>query len=74
VAIIEDLCLKPILLSRIKVLLCQMMVMPLMRSTLFSNLEEDFILGYCDKAVVLYDFTTNKEGLVDEVMEEDMVQ
>jgi hypothetical protein len=75
IATIEALRLKPSSLSRMMVPLCRMVAMPIVRSTLSSDLaslEADFVHGYREGAAVFYLSTTNEGGMVDKVTNEDL--
>jgi hypothetical protein len=75
IAIIEALCLKPSSLSRMRVPLCRMVAMPIVRSTLSSDLaslEDDYVHGYREGAVVFYLSITNEVGQIEKVSDEDL--
>jgi hypothetical protein len=76
IATIEVLCLKPTSLSRMQVLLCRMVPMPIVRPTLSSNLaslRDEFVHGYRDGAAVFYLSITNEGAQIEKVMDEDLV-
>jgi hypothetical protein len=63
IAMIEALCIKPLELTLIRILLCQMLVMPLVKPTFaldLTLLEDDFVHDYRNGIVVFYVPTTNK--------------
>jgi hypothetical protein len=76
IATIEALCLKPSSLSRMRVPLCRMVAMPIVRPTLSSDLaslEDDFVHGYREGAAVFYLSITNEAGQIEKVSDEDLV-
>jgi hypothetical protein len=65
IVMIEALRLKPSSLLRMPVPLCRLVAIPIMRSTLSSNLttlEDDFVHGYWEGVVVFYLSTINEGG------------
>lgn len=63
IAIIEALCIKPLELTPIRILLYQMLVMPLVKPILaldLTLLEDDFVYDYRNGIVVFYAPTTNE--------------
>jgi hypothetical protein len=65
IATIEALRFKPSSLSCMRVPLCRMVAMPIVRPTLSSNLaslEDDFVHGYREGAAMFYLSITNKGG------------
>jgi hypothetical protein len=76
IATIEALRLKPSSLSRMRVPLCRMVAMPIVRPTLSSDLaslEDDFVHGYQEGAVVFYLSITNEASQIEKVSDEDLV-
>jgi hypothetical protein len=70
IAIIEALHLKPSSFSRMRVPLCRMVAMPIVRPTLSSDLaslEDDFVHGYREGAAVFYLSITNEAGQIEKV-------
>ena len=63
--ILSNLRMKPEELFRLHIPLCRLVAMPMVRPTLaydITKLEQEFVGGYRDGAVVLYVSTTNEEG------------
>jgi hypothetical protein len=67
---LEALCLKPSSLSCMQVPLCRI-VRPTLSLDL-ASLEDDFVLGYREGAVVFHLSTTNEGGQIDKVTNEDL--
>ena len=75
IATIEALCLKPISLFRMPIPLCRLVAMPIVRPILpsdLASLEDTFVHGYWEEAAVFYLSTTNEDGLVDKVSDNDL--
>jgi hypothetical protein len=72
---IEALRMKPSSFSSMPIPLCRLVAMPIVKPTLSSDLaslEDNFMHGYWEGAVVFYLFTTNEGGQVDKVTDEDL--
>jgi hypothetical protein len=75
IATIEALRLKPTSLLRMPVPLCRMVAMPIVRPTLsldLASLEDNFVHGYREGAVVLYLSIINEGGQIEKVTDEDL--
>ncbi len=65
VATIASLRMKPDELFRLRIPLCRLVAMPMVRPTLSCDLvklEQEFVNGYLDGAAVFYVTTTNEAG------------
>jgi hypothetical protein len=74
VATITSLRFQPISSSRFSIPLCRMLAMPMVKPTLssdFAKLEQEFVHGYREGALVFYVTTTNEDGKTQEVIEAD---
>lgn len=70
VATISGLRLKPHSISRLRIPLCRLVVMPMIRPALqcdLTRLEQDFVHGYRDGSSVFYVSLTNEQGEVEMV-------
>jgi hypothetical protein len=75
IATIEALRLKPSSLSRMRVPLCRMVAMPIVRPTLsldLASLEDNFVHGYREGVAVFYLSITNEAGQIEKVSDEDL--
>ena len=74
VASIASLRMKPHCISRLRIPLCCLAEMPMVRLTLQSDiarLQEDFVIGYRDGSAVFYVSVTNEQGEKEDVTEYD---
>ncbi len=74
-ATISSLRMKPDQLFRLQIPLCRLVPMPMVRPTLSSDLvklEQEFVNGYRDGAVVFYVTTTNEAGESSKFSEQEM--
>jgi hypothetical protein len=70
VATIFALRLKPHSISWLRIPLCRLVVMPMIRPSLqcdLTRLEQDFVHGYRDGSSVFYVSLTNEQGEIEEV-------